>query len=175
MTDRERIAALLGFDPSPEKSPSATGTPIPAVVTAAELCALTGVSQNAGRELASRKIWVRVGTKGFNTRESIRNHVTELARTAKRGNVGAELDRERVRVQKATAEKLELANAEARRELIPAAEVEREWAAVLRDIRAAMLALPSRVQQRLGHLSAHDLTTMDQEIRGALAEIANAE
>lgn len=167
LTDAE-MEDILGFTPLGKKP---AGKPIPAVVSAAELCALTGTSQNAGRELASRKIWVRVGNKGFDVRESIRNHVADLARTAKRGGVGTELDREKVRVQRATAEKLELANAESRGEFVAATAVEREWSAVLRDIRAGLLALPSRVQQRLGHLTAHDVATLDREIRDLLTEL----
>lgn len=170
LTDTE-IDDALGF--APVKKPSA-GKPIPATVSAAELCALTGVSQNAGRELASRGVWVKIDRDRFDVRESIRAHVTELARAAKRGTAGSELDREKVRVQKATAEKLELANAEARGELVAVAAVEREWAAMLRDIRAGLLALPSRVQQRLGHLSAHDVTVLDREIRNLLTELGTA-
>lgn len=69
--------------------------------------------------------------------------------------------------------KLEIANAKARGELLPTAEVEKEWASILRDVRAAMLALPSRLQQKLPHLTAHDVATIDREIRDALAELAS--
>ena len=161
----------LGKRPNPAQP--AAG--IPAIVSAAELCELLAVSDNRGRDLAHRGVFVKVDRNRFDTRASLRAFSVDLQTTAKRGNAGSELDREKVRVQKATAEKLELQNAEARRELVPAAEVEKQWANVLRDVRAAMLALPSRIQQRLGHLSPHDLTTMDREIRDALAEIANAD
>jgi phage terminase Nu1 subunit (DNA packaging protein) len=42
---------------------------------------------------------------------------------------------------------------------------------VLRTVRAGMLAVPSRVSQRLPHLSAHDVSEIDAEIRAALTEI----
>lgn len=169
---RDADLEFLGFpvgNPLTVKSPVGN---IPTVATAAELCALTGVSDNAGRDLASRKIWVRTG-KGFDTQESIRNHVRELSRAAKRGSTGSELDREKVRVQKATAEKLELANAEARGDLIAAADVERRWATILRDVRAAVLAIPSRVGSRLPHLTAHDVGEIGREIADALADLAD--
>lgn len=73
-----------------------------------------------------------------------------------------------IRRETAATLKIELQNAAARRELLPAKAVEAEWAAILRDVRAAMLVLPSRLQQQLPHLSAHDLTTIDWEIRDAL-------
>ena len=74
----------------------------------------------------------------------------------------------KIRLAKTNAEKAEPPNAKARSELIPAVEVEREWAAVLRSVRAAMLALPSRVAQRLGHPSPHDVAEIDREVRDAL-------
>lgn len=40
-------------------------------------------------------------------------------------------------------------------------------------VRSNMLALPSRVQQRLGHLTAHDLAEIDREIRDSLEELSD--
>ena len=34
-----------------------------------------------------------------------------------------------------------------------------------------LLAVPSRVQQRLPHLTAHDVSELDREIRDVLAEV----
>jgi terminase small subunit / prophage DNA-packing protein len=62
--------------------------------------------------------------------------------------------------------------AKLRGSLVDAAEVEAEWSGVLRTVRAGMLAVPSRVSQRLPHLSAHDVAQID-EVRAALAELAN--
>ena len=58
-------------------------------------------------------------------------------------------------------------------ELVDAAEVETAWSGVLRTVRAGMLAVPSRVQQRLPHLTAHDVTEIDAEVRDALTEIGS--
>jgi phage terminase Nu1 subunit (DNA packaging protein) len=79
---------------------------------------------------------------------------------------------EKIRLANAQAVKVELQNAQARKELLPAKAVEAEWSAILRDVRAGMLAIPSRVQQRLPHLSAHDVSEIDREIRDALSELA---
>jgi phage terminase Nu1 subunit (DNA packaging protein) len=44
---------------------------------------------------------------------------------------------------------------------------------VLRTVRAGMLAVPSRVVQRLPHLTAHDVTEIDGEVRAVLTEIGS--
>ena len=46
-----------------------------------------------------------------------------------------------------------------------------EWSCVLRTVRAGMLAVPSRAAQRLPHLSAQDVATINAKVRQALAEI----
>jgi len=81
----------------------------------------------------------------------------------------------------ATAARGRLANAQARLalaklhklsgELVDAAEVEAEWSGVLRKVRAALLAVSSRVAQRLPHLTKHDISEIDAEIRAALSEL----
>jgi phage terminase Nu1 subunit (DNA packaging protein) len=52
---------------------------------------------------------------------------------------------ERGRLAKAQADYVEMKTAAMRRELVPAADVEAEWSGVLRTVRTAMLAVPSRV------------------------------
>lgn len=61
-----------------------------------------------------------------------------------------------------------------RGELLDAAEVERTWGGVLRTVRAAMLALPSRCAARLPHLTAADVVEIDAEVCAALVELASA-
>ncbi len=85
----------------------------------------------------------------------------------------SELAAEKLRLAKANADKVETANAKSRGELIPAVEVEREWATVFRAVQAAMLAVPSRVAQTAGHLTPHDINAIDREARDALEETAN--
>jgi hypothetical protein len=62
-----------------------------------------------------------------------------------------------------------------RGELVEASAVEAEWAGVLRTVRAGMLAVPSRVAQRLPHLNAHDISEIDLEVRDALYTIGSGE
>ena len=56
-------------------------------------------------------------------------------------------------------------------ELVEAKAVEAEWINMLRTIRAGMLAVPSRVAARLPHLSKHDVSEIESEIRAALGAI----
>jgi phage terminase Nu1 subunit (DNA packaging protein) len=85
--------------------------------------------------------------------------------------VGRPADPDRSRLIKAQAEKVEMANRVARQELVPAEEVQRLWFDTLRQLRARLLALPGRIEQSLGHLTARDVALIDREIRDCLAEI----
>jgi phage terminase Nu1 subunit (DNA packaging protein) len=80
--------------------------------------------------------------------------------------------KERGRLAAAQADITETKAAKLRGSLVEAAEVEAEWSSVLRTVRAGMLAVPSRVSQRLPHLTAHDVAEIDAEVRAALSEIA---
>jgi phage terminase Nu1 subunit (DNA packaging protein) len=81
----------------------------------------------------------------------------------------------KIKLANEQAEKIAVQNAAARKDLLPAKAVEAEWASILRDVRAGMLALPSRIQQRLPHLTGHDIAKIDREIRDALRLIALGE
>jgi len=78
---------------------------------------------------------------------------------------------ERARLAHAQADLAEQKLARQRGSLLEAEAVEREWSDVLRTVRAGMLAVPSRVAQRLPHLSAHDVSEIDAEIRVVLIEL----
>jgi phage terminase Nu1 subunit (DNA packaging protein) len=58
--------------------------------------------------------------------------------------------------------------------LVPAADVESEWSSILRTVRAGTLAVPSRVQQKLPHLTTHDATVIDAEVREVLTEVGQS-
>ncbi len=79
---------------------------------------------------------------------------------------------ERLRLLKEQADHAALKNAALRRELVPAAEVEREWAGVLRQVRAGILAVPSRIRQILPGLTAAEVEAVDFELRRVLEEMA---
>lgn len=142
-------------------------------VTAAELGEWLGITPNRAHALGRDGILPRGDDKTFPLRASIRAYCDHCRSLAKGKQVDNDLAAEKLRLAKANAEKVETANAKLRGELIPAVEVEREWATVLRAVRAAMLAVPSRVAQTAGHLTPHDINAIDREVRDALEETAH--
>lgn len=81
---------------------------------------------------------------------------------------------ERLRLVKEQADHAALKNAALRRDLLPAAEVEREWVGIMRQVRAGVLAVPSRLRQVLPHLSTTDVEAISAELRRALEDLAHA-
>lgn len=71
----------------------------------------------------------------------------------------------------ADTELVRLKAAKMRGELVPAADVEAEWASVLADLRAALLALPARIGSKLA-LPRETVAAIDDEIRASLAALA---
>ena len=159
----EDIDEMLGQRQLAEQNP----------VSANELAGWLGISANRIHYLAREGVLPRDDSMNFPLKSSVAAYCRQTRSGLTGRQVDSELASEKLRLAKANAEKAETANAKARGDLIAAVEVEREWAAVLRGVRAAMLALPSRVAQRLGHLSPHDVAEIDREVRDALEELAN--
>lgn len=137
-----------------------------------QLSTLVGVSENRIKQLCNSGDLERGDDGQFDLRLSVRAYCGTLRNVAT-GRGGSGLAAEREREARARADKLEMQNAAARRDLIPANEVEAMWDKMCRLIRARFLAMPARLQQRLAHLSTHDLSLIDREIRDALTELAD--
>ena len=150
---------------------------IPGVMTEAELAAFLGLASSRIRTLVRDGVMVRIDKGRYDVGASLRNYLTRLRDGAVKGGgqVPDEMKAAKLRQTEAAAQKIEIQNAAARGELLPASAVASEWAGILRTVRAGLLAVPSRVSARLGHLSAHDLSEMDLEIRAVLAELAGGE
>ena len=168
---------LLGqppsIEPSPEQQPD-----IPAVLHEREIAALIGITPQRVGQLARDGILSRVAPARYDTRATMLAYLGNLRQHAARAGRPVEddeLKKEKVRLARAGAEKVELANAKSRGELIPAVEVERAWSGVLRDVRAAVLASPSRIGSRLPHLSAHDVSEIARELSETLTALAASE
>lgn len=145
-------------------------------VTLEELSGVLGVDLSKLKPLVSRGVLTRAKRGAYPLGESIRAYCTHLRETAAGRahiNVGSGLAVERERETRAKADIAEMKAASQRRELLPAKEVEAMWSDVLRMIRSRLLAMPGRVQQRLGHLSAHDVAAIDREVRDTLTEMAD--
>lgn len=76
---------------------------------------------------------------------------------------------ERRRLVREQADREAHRNAVTRGELVAAADVKAEWESILTDVRAAMLAVPSRLPE----LDRAAVERMDREIRSALEALAN--
>jgi phage terminase Nu1 subunit (DNA packaging protein) len=165
------LEALLGPEPG---APESAG--IPATASADALGELLDLSNRSITDLAGRGLVVRIKRGQFDVRASLRAYIAHLREgAAGRGADSASLTAERTRAVRAQAELAELKGAKLRGDLLPAAEVEQEWAGILRDIRATILALPGRLQGRLGHLAAADVAVIDEEIRDTLRELCGDE
>lgn len=156
------------------------------IVDGATFAALTGIGQRTVRDIESRGIIVKVGRDRYDLTASLQSYTAHLRRMAANWGEGgtsapaveaAKLSGayERARLNKAKADAEELKNAAMRRELLKAADVEREWATVLRGLRSRILATPARVRQRLAHLSAGDIAAIDEELRRALEQVAQSD
>lgn len=153
------------------------GNPQESPVTAATLAGWLGTTAARINTLAREGRIPRRTDRLFDLRPAIRAYVADPKAT--KGNSALannpELNAEKIRLARASAEKLETANLKAKGGLASLAEVERAWAGILRDVRAALLALPSRAASRLGHLTPHDVATLDREVRAVLEELASHE
>lgn len=102
------------------------------------------------------------------------HHIREVA-AGRGGSEQLNLTAERARLAREQADQYALRNAVTRGELVEVAEAERAWSDTLRTVRSCMLAVPSRVRQRLGHLTVADIEAIDFEVRNALTEAAGEE
>jgi phage terminase Nu1 subunit (DNA packaging protein) len=140
-------------------------------VSGKDLASAFGVSDRSIREFADRGIIEKVGRGKYKLLQSVRLYTAHLREVAagRGGEAGVlDLTAERVRHAKEQADNLALKNAALRRDLVPVADVEREWITVARQIRSGVMAVPSRVRQSLPHLTAYDADVIDREIRDAL-------
>lgn len=118
-------------------------------------------------DVARGKLWIQANVSP--TRSAAQSGQADIPFAAQ-----PDASSERVRLLREQADHAALKNAALRRELVPAAEVEREWSGILRQVRSGILAAPSRLRQLLPHLTADDVEQIDGELRRVPEEIANA-
>jgi phage terminase Nu1 subunit (DNA packaging protein) len=146
----------------------------PETISGDDLADLLGVSTRTVRELARKGVVERANGKlaVYAAYDSIKRYCAHMREQAAGRSDSTTLTEERIRVAREQGDKLALQNAVTRREMLPAREVESAWAGILRDVRAAFLGLPSRIHQRLTHLTAHDVAEIGRQIRDTLTEVA---
>jgi len=135
-------------------------------VTAAELAAWLDVAQESVVKLAVKGLVVRAKRGRYWLRASLKAYIINL-RSAAAGR-GSPTDVDRQRLLKAQAQKAEDENRIRTGDMLSAAEVgvrlRREWNVV----RATLLGLPTRWQQRQPQLTNADISALDREVRTTL-------
>lgn len=169
------LSDLLGDDPpSTDAPPKATALPV--TVHESELAALLGITRQAIGEHVRSGVLTRAGRARFDLVKSVRAYSAHLrkhaARAGRPSDGGDNLKAERLRLTRAQAEAQEQKNRLAAGELVPVAEVRREWVTAATDLRNAMLAVPGRLQARLG-LTAAQAEAADVELRLALETLSD--
>jgi phage terminase Nu1 subunit (DNA packaging protein) len=141
-----------------------------------DLCELLDLSAGALTGLKQRGLAVHLGHDAYDLEATVRAYVQHLRGVAAGWgdpDRAASLTGERARLAKEQADAQSLKNAILRRDHVPAAEVERAWAEVLRAVRSKVLAVPSRVRAAQPTLSLADLAAIELELRAALEDLAH--
>lgn len=138
----------------------------------AELALLLGLTTRRVNQLAEEGVMVRLGHGEFDGPASIQAFVAQASNRGKDKETALDAERETARLRKEQADTQELKNAKLRKELLPVEEVSRVWSEQVSSIRSGLLAVVSRVRQRVS-LSNEDAIVLDEEIRDAMTKLAD--
>jgi phage terminase Nu1 subunit (DNA packaging protein) len=139
----------------------------------AELFGVTTKTINNWNDLG----WMARSGRGYDAEQSVRKVIKALLAAAAGRSSDNKLVEANVahrsRLALAQARAVELRNAATEGTLLPAADVEARWGSILAGVRAGCLAMPARAGLRLPHLTAHDLSEVDHEMRLLLTEMSD--
>ena len=160
--DAEDLAMIYGPPPSA------------GIVSAADLGEWLGLSAPRVSALAREGRILRRPDGRYDLKAAVRGYTESLRRKSGSSALAQnpDLNEQKVRLARESADKVALQNARARGEMIPSAEVAKAWAEIMADLRAALLALPSRVAGRAG-LDRRAAAVLDAELRAAMESIAD--
>lgn len=181
----DEIEDLLGpipSSPAAKSRPSRVASPAPmaplsdARCSKAELAAFLDITARRIAQLVEGGVITQAGrgAQAFNLADATRAYCAYLS-NATRGRLNDDdpLKQQRIRQAKAAADLGELRAARERGDLIPAADVEHGWSLIVRDVQAAIRAVPARLANNLGHLTKADLATVKAELDLALERLAD--
>jgi phage terminase Nu1 subunit (DNA packaging protein) len=141
-------------------------------ITRDQLATLLGLKSATIAGLVKKGILETRGRNAYSRTDCVQRYCAYLRASAiGRPSSDAKLNAQKERIAKAQAEKLEIANAKSRGELLPVGDVRAEWLGIISDLRARMLAVPSRVAASLS-LDPPTTAKIDSEIIAALTEIS---
>ncbi|WP_158873988.1 terminase small subunit [Antarcticirhabdus aurantiaca] len=165
LPDAARGSALRGR----AKKPAAS---LPTEVSTKDFGDLVGISARTVQNLIAEGTIERTASGKIPLAEATAAYCERLRKSAAGRAEAGDLDltAERARLAKEQADAQEMKNAVGRGELLKAADVQRAWADILRMVQALMLSLSSKVQQKLPHLTAHDIDEIDRVVRRILEE-----
>lgn len=181
------LADLLGLDTGPSSTVAGQSRPVtPAAVDAApsgwisqaDLAALLGLSSRQITTLRGDGVLKPVGSNPqrpmYDMAASVRGYCETMRAKASRGVAVHDAHKdEKIRKERAAAERIELQNQLTRRELISEAEAAQTYGNLVRDVRSGLLAVPSRCGAALPKLTPGDIGVIDAEIRAALERLAD--
>lgn len=146
------------------------------IVTAKVVGDWLGVSDRTISDLAIRGQAKKIGRGQYDLRETVQLYTAHLREVAA-GRGGEkqilDLNQERARLAREQADGQELKNAQTRGDLVAREDVLRGWQDILRKVRSGMLAVTSRVRQRISTIDAAQAAIIDREIRDALEALAD--
>lgn len=166
------IADLLDLSPDPD--PACPDSGLPDLVTSATLADWLGLTAARVNELARSGVLPREpvpGGWGYPIKACVRAHAEHARTLAARRQADPDLAAAKLALTEANAAKVELQNARARGGLLDAQTVRAEWLSIAADLRARLLAIPSRVAAAAA-LDRPAAAALDAEMRRALADLA---
>lgn len=147
---------------------------LPDTLSNAELARLLGLSSDRVAALGGSGVLPKAGRGRYPVPDAVRAYVRYIKEHPEgRPKSTGGLEAEKTRLTRAQADVAELKAAAARGDLLPAEEAQRRWVDAASRLRAALLAVPSRVASRLG-MDRTAAAELDAELREALTEIADA-
>ena len=144
-------------------------------VTGQSLAALLDIDVRSIQELARSGIVVGSGVRGrYLLAPSVRNYVRHLREIAA-GRQGSELNAvdENARLKIVQRKNYELKNAALEGALVSMDDLTEAWGVIVGTIKAMVLSIPARCQEKLPHLSLGDVEVIRKVARKVLSETSS--
>lgn len=160
----------------PQAEPASRLGWLPATISQAEVAELLGISTRVVRDYVSRGIIVSSPQPGrYLTQPSLHGYLTSLRNKAmgRATEDGPSLTDERAKSEAVNRRIAEIKLAQLQGEVLTLDEVSAQWSQLCAQMRAAVLALPSKARSTIPHLTPHDgeaLRLLAREVLATLAE-----